>query len=199
MIKAIISDLGRVILDFDHKISISKLVNLINIPAEELNVFIYQSKIDIAFDNGEISAEEFYRYLDGRFNFDISFNEFKEIFTDIFTLKKDVADLLTELKKKYILCLLSNTNALHYEFCERKFNILKIFDYHVLSYKIHVMKPHPKIYREAVKLCGVKPEECVYIDDIEEFANAASHLKINLIHYKGTDTLKKELKKLNVI
>ena len=39
MIKAIISDLGRVILDFDHKISISKLVNLINIPAEELNIF----------------------------------------------------------------------------------------------------------------------------------------------------------------
>jgi len=199
MIKAIISDLGRVILDFDHKISISKLVNLINIPAEELNVFIYQSKIDIAFDNGEISAEEFYRYLDGRFNFDISFNEFKEIFTDIFTLKKDVADLLTELKKKYILCLLSNTNAFHYEFCGRKFNILKIFDYHVLSYKIHVMKPHPKIYREAVKLCGVKPEECVYIDDIEEFANAASYLKINSIHYKGTDFLKKELEKLNVV
>lgn len=199
MIKAIISDLGRVILDFDHKISISKLVNLINIPAEELNAFIYQSKIDIAFDSGEISAEEFYKYLDGHFNFGISFDEFKEIFTDIFALKKDVADLLTGLKEKYKLCLLSNTNVLHYEFCERKFNILKIFDHHVLSYKIHAMKPHPKIYLEAVKLCGVKPEECVYIDDIEEFANAASHLKINSIHYKGTDFLKKELEKLNVV
>ncbi len=227
MIKAIISDLGKVILDFDHNITISKLISFVNpirslhakddsrtiqsegfrnqtsnganIPIEEFTAFVHQSKIDIAFDRGEISAEEFYRYLDGRFNFDISFDGFKEIFTDIFTLKKDVADLLTELKKKYKLCLLSNTNVLHYEFCERKFNILKIFDYRVLSYRIHAMKPHPKIYLEAVKLCGVKPEECVYIDDIEEFANAASHLKINSIHYKGTDFLKKELEKLNVI
>jgi putative hydrolase of the HAD superfamily len=199
MIKAIISDLGRVILDFDHDISISKLVRLTNIPVEEFKTYIYQSKIEIAFDTGEISAEEFYKNLDSRFDFGISFDEFKEIFTDIFALKRDVADLLTELKERYKLCLLSNTNALHYEFCEKKYNILKIFDHHVLSYKIHAMKPHPRIYLEAVRLCGVRPEECVYIDDIEEFARAASNLKINAIHYKGTDFLKKELKRLNVM
>lgn len=193
MIKAIISDLGRVVLDFDHHICTGRLAQLCKCSEEEIFDFIYLSKADIKFDKGEMSPEDFFERIKIRFNMHINFNEFAEIFTDIFSLNPPVAKLLTELKQKYTLCLLSNTNVLHYEFCEKKFDILKIFNHKVLSYRLHVMKPHPKIYMEAVKLCKVKPEECVYIDDIGEFSEAASLLKIHGIQYVNIEELKQDL------
>lgn len=199
MIKTIISDLGNVLLHFNHNISCNKIAQICGCKEEDVYGFIYHSKIDIKFDRGEVLPEEFFKQLKNQFNLSMSFKDFKLIFADIFSLNKPVCDLLTKLKPKYKLCLISNTNVLHYEFCEKKFDILKIFNHKILSYKMHVMKPHPKIYLKAVKLCNVLNEECVYIDDILEFVEAANYLGIHGIHYKSMEYLQEELKKLSVL
>ena len=96
------------------------------------------------------------------------------------------------------MCLLSNTNIFHYEFCEKKFPFLEIFPNKILSYKLHVMKPHPKIYAEAIRACRVAPAECVYIDDIFEFVEAADYLGMHGITFTGVFNLEKDLRELGV-
>jgi FMN phosphatase YigB (HAD superfamily) len=50
------------------------------------------------------------------------------IYSKIFTVNEDVALLLPELKKKYKLILLSNTNEIHREYGWKDYSFLKYFD-----------------------------------------------------------------------
>ena len=61
------------------------------------------------------------------------------------------------------------------------------------------MKPERRIYEHALKNLAVRPEECVYIDDIEKYVEAARKLGINGIHYThGKDNLENQLKEVGV-
>ncbi|HZB52151.1 MAG TPA: HAD-IA family hydrolase [Reyranella sp.] len=44
--------------------------------------------------------------------------------------------------------------------------IMTLFEHVVESSKLGLRKPDPRIYRHACDLLGVKPEECVYLDDL---------------------------------
>jgi putative hydrolase of the HAD superfamily len=41
-----------------------------------------------------------------------------------------------------------------------------LFDHVIESAKIGLRKPDPRIYRMMVEALGVKPEACVYLDDL---------------------------------
>jgi len=198
IIKAIISDLGRVFVDFDHDISCKKVAKLAKCDIEDVYDFIYRHKIDIKLDRGEIAPYQFYRRVKEHFKLKISYKEFALIFSDIFTLITPVYKLYLKLKKKYEIVFLSNTNIIHFETCLKKMPLKKVFRTGVLSYKEGIMKPHPRIYLKAVSLTGFKPEECVYIDDIHEFVDAARLVGLNGIQYRNIGQLKRELTKLGV-
>jgi len=185
-LKAIISDLGRVFVNFDHDISCRKIAKLAGCDKEEVYAFIYKNKIDIQIDRGEIKPEVFYKNVKEHFGLKISFKEFKLIFSDIFTLITPVYRLYLRLKKRYKLIFLSNTNIIHYETCKKRMPLKKVFAQGVLSFEEGIMKPHPRIYLTAVKLTGCKPEECIYIDDVYEFVDAARLLGLKGIHYKNS-------------
>ena len=53
-------------------------------------------------------------------------------------------------------------------------------------------------YQQALKLTKARPNECIYIDDIKEYALAAKKVGIKGIHYTSTKKLIKDLKKLGV-
>jgi len=198
-IKAIISDLGRVFVDFDHSISCKKVAKLAGCKPEEVYEYIYQNKMDIKLDRGEIAPEVFYRRVKKHFKLKLSYGEFVIIFSDIFTLIAPVVELYKKLKKRYKLVFLSNTNILHFETSLNNLSLNGVFEGGVLSYKEGLMKPHPRLYLKAIKLTGFKPEECVYIDDVSEFVDAARLLGLCGIQYRNIKQLKRELKKLGVL
>ncbi len=197
-VKAVISDLGRVFIDFDHSISCGKIAKLAGCDIEEVYDFIYRNKMDIKFDRGEISPYAFFNKIKARFKLRISYGEFKNIFSQIFTLIKPVYNIYRKLKKRYKLVFLSNTNVIHYEICLKTMPLKDIFEGGILSYKEGIMKPHPRLYMKAVSLAGCKPEECVYIDDIFEFVDAARALGLKGIRFKSGKQLERELKILGV-
>ena len=201
-IKAIISDLGRVFIDFDHNISCGKIAALAGCSIEEVHDYIYHKKIDIKLDRGELPPEKFYRIVKTRFKLNISYKEFKELFAGIFTLITPVYRLYMKLKKNYKIVYLSNTNRIHLESCLKNMPLKKafknIFEKGVASYKEGIMKPHPRIYLKAVNLTGCRPEECVYIDDIFEFVDAARALGLKGIQFRSGKQSARELRKLGV-
>ncbi|HXE30255.1 MAG TPA: HAD-IA family hydrolase [Terriglobales bacterium] len=69
--------------------------------------------------------------------------------------------------------LLSNTNALHYEFLLRERPLLRDFAFRIASHEAGAAKPDPRIYAaaEAAAQCG--PHEILYLDDIPAFVEAA--------------------------
>jgi 2-haloacid dehalogenase len=72
------------------------------------------------------------------------------------------------------------------------------FDPVVLSGEEGVGKPDPRIYEMVAQRMGMKNDECVFIDDNEEFVQAAAGLGFYGIVFKGAAKLIEELMKIGI-
>ncbi|HAV43680.1 TPA: hypothetical protein DCX15_06705 [bacterium] len=191
MIETIIFDLGKVILDFDHHLITQKLSQISGYDEAKLFDLIFASDLVKSFDEGRLSPNDFFREIIGILNTEIDFERFTLIWNDIFFPPKEgMVKLLSQLKEeRYHLYLLSNTNILHFEYIWERHEILRVFEGYILSYQLGVTKPDPQIYLEALKRSNSPPERCIYIDDIEEFAEAATSAGIKGIHFQSIEKL----------
>ena len=194
----IVFDLGKVILDFDHRIVTTRLAQLSRVSEKRIHDLIFARNLESMYDRGKTSSREFYQGVVRSLDIDIPFDEFREIWTKIFTLKEDVCDLIKTLKKRYKLILLSNTNEMHFDYAFGAFEILRAFDDYVLSYRVGARKPDPKVYLAALQRAGCHAGECIYIDDKEENVWAARRLGIQAIVFKNIQQLRRELRALNI-
>ena len=73
---------------------------------------------------------------------------------------------MKELKDKgYGIYLLSNTCSRFHTFREN-IPALRFFDGEFISADCHLVKPEPGIYLRFLEQFGLRPEECVFIDDV---------------------------------
>jgi HAD superfamily hydrolase (TIGR01509 family) len=172
----IIFDLGKVILDFDHRTITKRLSVRSGIPEERIYEVIFGGSRESLYDRGEVTSRDFYVDVVGSLGMVISFQEFRDIWTRIFTANGGVCALIRRLKKRHKLILLSNTNEMHFDYVLNRFEILKAFDHYVVSHQVGERKPHSKIYMVALEMAGCPAEACLYIDDVEPFVIAARRL-----------------------
>lgn len=89
------------------------------------------------------------------------------------------AELLARLKGDYRLALLSNTNAMHYEFlAPQSESILQWFDHIYLSHEMGLRKPDPAIYQTVLKREGISAQKVFFIEDSQSNLTAAQALGI---------------------
>ena len=89
-------------------------------------------------------------------------------------------------------CLLSNSWGNTYP--RERFD--EVFDAVVISSEVGLRKPDPAIYRHALDLLGLPPEECAFIDDIEHNVRAAESLGIVGVHHTDADSTVPRLERL---
>ena len=70
---------------------------------------------------------------------------------------------------------------------------LALFDATVLSYALKIAKPDPEIYLHTVKLLGVKPSECVFVDDTPRYCKGAEKVGMQAICYTDARSFKQQL------
>ncbi len=198
MIKGIVFDFGNVICTFDNARSLRRLANGTARSTEELNNLIYSSGLQILYESGKISSEEFFDTVKGKSNLSISQAEFIRAYTDIFTPLPATFELIGRLKRCYVLGLLSNTSEWDFEFAIKPTSVFPLFDAASLSFQVGHMKPAPEIYRDILHKLRLKPSECIYIDDIEGFARAAREIGMVGITYRSHEQLVGELRQLNL-
>ncbi len=195
MIRTIISDLGKVILWFDNKIFFRKIAAYCSCPEEKIKDVVHrQAEIVELFDTGRITPQQFYARATSELDASVSYEDFFAAYCDVFWLNPPVIELYKKLKGKYRLILLSNTDVVRFSFIREKFPEILIFDACVLSFEAGVMKPHPRIYQEALKRAEAEVPACVFIDDMEENIRGAAVLGIKTILYKPGTDLEKELR-----
>lgn len=71
-----------------------------------------------------------------------------------------------------------------------------LFDDIVLSYKVGLIKPEPEIYELSAKNLGVKPAECVFIDDIATYCEGAESAGMKVVWYQNFQQMRKTLEKI---
>jgi len=177
-ISTFIFDLGGVIVDVDFPKCARKLARLSGAGQEEILAFL-NSGVHWRYNNGDLSPAEFHDALESRFHFGVSQPRFFRIWAHIFKLKRGTAALIRSLASRYQLCLLSNTDPVHFEYIRQRYRVMGLFDLFVLSYEEQVSKPEKEIYLRALARCRATPEQCVFIDDLPRNVDAARGLGIN--------------------
>jgi len=199
LIRGVIFDFGNVICSFDVEIFLAKLHGWSGLDVETLRDQVYGSRLHSRYERGEISSEEFRDRIVRMTGARVPVEAFEEGFTDIFTPLGDTQALILGLKGKYRLGLLSNTNECHFRRHIRRVPVFPLFDAVTLSFEVGALKPEPPIYRDALRKLSLPPEECVYIDDIVEYAEGARALGIHGVRYTGHAELLRELSGLGVV
>ena len=89
---------------------------------------------------------------------------------------------------------MSNNNEPFYNYMKKATDFESIFDKIIVSFKEKIKKPNKLFFEKA--LIGLKPEECVYVDNKEDFAKAAENLGMKIIVYTNYEDFMKDIKKL---
>lgn len=203
-IKAIITDLGGVLINVDRKNMCAKLARYSSLPAGEICSHFSATVVmdhEAGLARGVDSVEQFYRKMVRQLRLDgLGFEEFVRIYSDRFSRRDDSLSLMRRLSRKYPLAMLSNTNEPHYEYWLKVIGSeMKLFKALVLSFEAHMMKPEPEIYLEAARRLGVKPEECVFIDDVPEYVKGAENAGMKGILFTSAGQLETDLKERGVL
>lgn len=198
MIKAILFDMGNVLLFFNARISSKAFSKAVGLPEEEIWERFFISKLEKAYTRGEISSKDFYEQVSKTFPKKIDYETFAHLWNNIFSENVEIEHLLKKLKKNYPLYLISNTNDLHFEFIKKKFNILKHFTHFFPSHLVGHRKPDQAMFEHVLGKIKLKPEEAVFIDDIPDFVDSARNVGMKGIRFTTTQDLEKELQKLGV-
>lgn len=197
--RAILFDLGRVLVHFDFHRVYRELESLCPHAATEIPKQLARSGLAEQFETGLIEPREFHAKITQILGLNVEFERFCDLFCRIFTDTLIPDSLVEQLASRYRLVLLSNTNAIHFDMIRRSYPILRHFDELVLSYEVKAMKPHPDIYRAAIERAGCRPEECFYTDDIAAYVDGAKRMGIDAVQFENAEQLQAEMRTRGIL
>lgn len=200
--KAILFDLGNVVVNFDHWIAVKRISEFSkNNALKEIYPLFFDSNLTSLYEEGKISSVDFFLRIKALLGLNIDYESFVPIWNQIFFLTPDnlqVYKLVLELTNRYKVLLISNINELHFNYIKKKFKVLDGFQKFILSYQVRARKPDPKIYRTAIEHTCAKAEQVVYIDDREDLVEAGRKMGLKSFPFKGVQGLKEELHRLGL-
>ena len=198
--RAVVFDLGKVLVDFDYAISAGKIAAKSNYPPREVQKLIDHSPLLFAYETGEVDKSEFYRRVCNLTGYRGSQEEFEPEFSDIFSAIDAMIQLQSQLRRAGVpTFILSNTNDLAVGHIRRTFPFFAHFDGYIFSFEHRVMKPHPGIYEIAERITGHRAADIVYIDDRAENLVPAAQRNWKVIHHESPDQTIFALEKLGLI
>jgi putative hydrolase of the HAD superfamily len=195
-IKIVLFDLGRVLVDFDHQRSAERIAFFCKKTPKEIYALFFESEVTIAFEAGKITAQDFYLEVKKMLDLKLSYESFVPIWNDIFFLSpknRSVFQLANSLRANYKTAMLSNINALHYEYLRKNYPVFKVFDQVFLSFELGMIKPDKKIYQRVIQALKVAPEEIFYTDDRSELVQSAKTLGIQGAVFTSFEQLVKDI------
>lgn len=189
-IKNLLFDLGGVIMDLRRQNAVEALKELGMSDADDFLGLYGQKGPFLAIEKGLVSPAQFrdtVREMIGRPDLsdrqlDNAFNRFL-VGIPVTRLRQ-----LEELRKKFRVYLLSNTNPIMWnskiaaEFAKDGHDVNYYFDGIVTSFESHLYKPDPDIFLEVLRKFNIIPEETLFFDDSSENVEAARKLGFKAVH-----------------
>ena len=190
-IKVVFMDIGGVFLTngWDHE-SREKAAKVFGFDYKEMNIlhnFIYN-----VFEIGSISLNEYLDTVLFHQPRDFSKEEFKKFMFDESVELPEMLAWSKSWKKQTDLPIfaLSNENEELNNYRIKTFKLHNLFDGFFSSCYLGMRKPDPRIYKMAMEITQVKPDECIYFDYRPMLVAAAQKLGMNSILHQNFETSK---------
>jgi 2-haloacid dehalogenase len=167
--KAVVFDLGKVLLDFDYGIAVARIQQRSQMSLPDLHSLIDQSPLLYRYETNLLSTPQFFAEVQSSCGFGGSFEEFRAMFSDIFSPIEPMIRLHQELRSNRIpTFIFSNTNELAVGHIRERFPFFANFDGYILSYQHNAMKPDARLYEVVEQVSRRRGAELLYIDDRAE-------------------------------
>jgi glucose-1-phosphatase len=205
-IKNIIFDLGNVIIDLDIDRTWQQLSHWLGDDYQQtLKKLDPNDDLFIQFEVGKISEETFFETLRSTVDTPLSIRHLKEAWNAmLLQLPKHRLDMLSRLKERYNVYLLSNTNATHLDWVDGYLRTVHGFTiddfdqqyFHKVYYShlINLRKPNINCYEYVLQDAGLNPSETLFIDDMPYNIEGAKKAGIQGYLHKMGDEIVEVLK-----
>ena len=195
MIKALIFDMGGVLVDLD--IEDCKNAFRTGLDYYEIDDIIdacHQRGIYGELEGGTMTADEFRSIVLAGSRPGATVEDVNEAMSHILVgIAPYKAEMLKKLAQKYDLYMLSNNNPICLPYSSKMFDdagapLATTFKKCFFSFELKTLKPSPEFYTTVMKEIGLAPEEMLFIDDSQKNVDGAIAVGLPAVYYEpGTD------------
>jgi len=166
--KAVIFDLGNVLVNYDGKATLKAISDLAEVSLEAL--LAHNQTVDHAFGTGQLSGPDYYALLGQKFGLAASYDSFVAACCRYQRRNEAALAFVRELQAREDVAvgIISNTNEVHASWLHANLPELKQFSSVILSNEVGLIKPDPAIFKLALHQLGVLPEQALFVDDVAE-------------------------------
>ncbi|HRX29163.1 MAG TPA: HAD family phosphatase [Saprospiraceae bacterium] len=195
-IETILFDFGGVLLDLDSDRTYTSLSELLGIDFYRIKDSKAQYKFLLDYEQGKISREVFIwniqRLAKGKTPQPL--NIIKAWNAMLLGWDEHKFEVLRQLKNRYRIMILSNTNELHIDWVNRDLKKRNRYDdfqdlfegnlYY--SFQMGLIKPSIEIFKELISQSGIEPSKTLFIEDTEQNLIPAQSLGMQgLLHTRN--------------
>jgi glucose-1-phosphatase len=167
--RAVVFDLGKVLLDFDYAITVRRVAAKCRVPPDQILRAIDQSHWLHRFETGLMTADQFYTEVRELVGYEGTRVDFEQAFGDVFSEIRPMIGWHARLTAAGVpTFIFSNTNELAVRHITARFPFFARFDGHVYSYQHGAMKPHARLYKVVEQVSGLAGNALFYLDDRRE-------------------------------
>jgi len=196
-IKAVIWDMGGVIMKTEDSLPRENLAKRLGISRLALEDLIYGSESGRQAENGTITDDEHWNFVAASLG--LSREEIGKVKTEFWAgdrIDQKIVNFIRSLRPSFLTGLLSNAWLSTRAEITKYFDFLDIFDVVIFSAEVGMSKPDPSIYQLITEKLGISASEAVFMDDLYQNIKVAQKLGMNTIHFKDTDETLSQLNTL---
>jgi putative hydrolase of the HAD superfamily len=123
-------------------------------------------------EQGKISPEQFRNEVRKLTDQTLTDEQIDQAFCSfLLDIPEEKLKLLLDLRKRFKIYLLSNTNLIHMNFCRAQhfhfngYSMDDFFDKCYLSYELVLTKPDIRVFNAVIDDIGLAPQQCLFLDD----------------------------------
>ena len=199
--KAVIFDLGKVVFDLSFDRIFHSWAHASGKPyAETKSRFQFDNTFDL-FEKDEITPKEFRTQVSQQLGLALTDEVFDKgwcaLYLDTY---RGIDNVLAELKPKFQLVALTNTNSIHSNVWNIKYaDTLRHFQKIFSSHELKERKPDAKAYQIVLEYLQIEPQQAVFLDDNIDNIEAAEKLGIKAILVTSPEQMTAELQTMGLL
>ena len=199
MIKAVIFDIGGVIVDFSNdEYYYPYLSKVSGVSVKRIKKMV-EGRLWYQLDKDEMCQRDFDRILSRKLNIEEKQVLWYETYRKTGRVNRKVIREVEKISRNYKTAYLTNVDLSRYSYMIKLMKpYSNLFDHEFSSCYIHMRKPDKGIFRYVLVKMRVKASEAVFIDNQKENVAGARRSGLKGILFKNIKDLERKLKRLGV-